>query len=176
MDAGVGTGLALFYWLRFAGLAGLLGFALWLARRRWLAAAPESRARRNLFPCLAILLGFSIYLGLLTVFLAPFLILLVVAIAAFWVMVPALASIMILDLAAKLLGAERDGFWFGAGILAFVAADFLWLGLTGVGHWPGGPGLWPEYLALTSIPAAAAIIWWSYLPGGGGGDIATAFD
>jgi hypothetical protein len=31
------------------------------------------------------------------------------------------------------------------------------------------PELWPEYLALASIPTSAALICWAYLPGGGGG-------
>ena len=176
MDLGLDTGLGLYYWARLAGLSGLLGFALWRARRRWLDSAPEGRARRLLYPCLFILLGFSLYLGLLTFFLNPFAILSIIGIVAFFVAVPALASVLLLDLGAILLGAKRTGRWLGAGIVAFVGVTFLWLGLTGIDE-PVliAPGLLQlEYLTVATIPAAAGILWWAYLPGGEG--IESAFD
>ena len=180
MDLSFDTGIGLYYWVRLVGLGGLLGFAIWRARRRWLEAMPGSAARRILYPCLALLLGFSIYLGLLTIFLNPFWIVYVIAITAFWVVVPAVVSIAILDLGAKLLRAERTGFWLGAGIVAFVAITFLWLGLTGMDE-PVliAPGLLQlEYLTFALIPAAGGILWWAYLPGGadGGTGIETTFE
>jgi hypothetical protein len=179
MDLSLETGIGLYYWVRLAGLGGLLGFALWRARRRWLGAMPESAARRIVYPCLIILLGFSIYLGLLTIFLNPFWIVYVIAVTAFWVAVPAFASVAILDLGAKLLRAERTGLWLGLGIAAFIAITFLWLGLTGVDE-PVliAPGLLQlEYLTFALIPAAAGNLWWAYLPAaGGGGGIETTFE
>ena len=169
MGLGADPATEIFAWLRVAGLAGLLGFALWRARRRWLASAPGDQARRLVYPCLAVLLGSSIYLGLLTIFLAPWLIFYVVAVAAFWVMVPTVASVAAVDLGAKLLRAERTAPWFAGGIVAYVAIAFLWLGLTGRSAMRLIPGLWLETLLLASIPTSAAILWWAYLPGSGGG-------
>jgi hypothetical protein len=179
MDLSLETGIGLYYWARLAGLGGMLGFALWRAHRRWREAAEESPARRILYPCLAILLGFAIYLGLLTIFLNPFMIVYVIVVTAFWVAVPAFASVAILDLGAKLLRAERTGLWLAVGILAFVAVTFLWLVLTGIDE-PVliAPGLLQlEYLTFALIPAAAGTLWWAYLPGaGGGGGIEEAFE
>jgi hypothetical protein len=123
-------------------------------------------------------LGFGLYLGLLTIFLAPLMLFYVAAIVAFWVAVPAIASVAAVDLGAKLLQAERTGFWFGAGIVAFVAVTFIWLGLVGIGPLLLVPGLWLEFLTIASIPVSGAAIWWSFLPGGGsgGGRIAETFE
>jgi hypothetical protein len=159
----------LFYWLRIAALAGLVAFAIVQARRRWLRSTPDDMSRRILLPWLVILAGFSVYLGGLTMLLSPILIFWVVAIVALWVATPAVASIVAVDLGAKLLQAERTGFWLGAGIVAYLAITFIWLGLLGVGALLLVPGLWFELLVLATIPVAAALIWWSYLPGGGGG-------
>lgn len=171
-------GLAILPWLRLAGLVGLLAFAIVQARRRWLRGAPGDQAKRIIFPWLYILIGFSIYLGLFTIVLAPIALFRVVAIVAIWVAVPAVASIAALDAGAKLLQAERTGFWMGAGIIAYLAITFLWLGLRGIGQLLVYPGLWLEFLILATIPAAAAICWWSFLPAerGGGSGIAKTFD
>lgn len=169
MGPGAGT-IELFYWLRFAALAGLLGLCLYRARHRWQSGAADDMAKRILLPWLVILLGYSIYLGLLTILVAPLALFWVVALVALWVAVPAIASIVVVDLGAKLLMAERTGFWLAAGIIAYLAITFIWLGLLGVGPLLLLPGLWPEVLALAATPAAAALIWWSFLPGGGGGD------
>jgi hypothetical protein len=176
MLPGAGT-LEFFYWLRIAALAGLVAFAAVQARRRWQRGAPDNTARRVLLPWLVILAGFSIYLGLFTILLTPLALLWVGAIVALWVAVPAIVSILVVDLGAKLLQAERTGFWLGAGLVAWLAVTFIWLGLLGVGQLLFLPGLWLEFLALATIPAAAALIWWSFLPGGGGGDgIAETFE
>lgn len=174
---GFGGTLELFYWLRIAALGGLVGFAILLARRRWLRAEVGDTAKRILLPWLVILVGFSVYLGGLTFMLSPIAIFWVVAIVALWVAVPAIASIVALDLGAKLLQAERTGFWLGAGIIAYLAVTGIWLGLLGVGPLLLLPGLWLEFIALATIPVAAALIWWSFLPGGGGGsEIAETFE
>jgi hypothetical protein len=173
----VGTTLEFFYWLRFAALAGLLALTLMRARRRWLNAAEGDQARRILLPWAVVIFGFSIYLGLLTVLVAPLAIFWVVAIVALWVAVPAVASIAVLDIGARLMQAERTGFWLGAAIVAYVAVTFLWLGLLGIGPLLLVPGLWLEFLGIASVPVSAAFVWWSYLPGGGGGGgIAEAFE
>ncbi len=166
---GVAGMIETFYWLRFAALAGLLGFAIVQARRRWLRGAPDDMSRRILLPWLVVLAGFSVYLGLLTILVAPIALFWVVAIVAWWVATPAVASIVAVDLGAKLLQAERTGFWLGAGLVAYLAITGIWLGLLGVGPMLLLSGVWLELLALATIPAAAALIWWSYLPGGGGG-------
>lgn len=177
MGFGTSGTVELFYWLRFAALAGLLGLAIGLARRRWLRGGPDDMARRILLPWLVILVGFSIYLGMLSILPNPFWLLWVVAIVALWVAVPAVASILAVDFGARLLQADRTGFWLGAGIVAYVAVTFVWFGLLGVGPLLLLTGLWLEVLALATIPAAAALVWWSYLPGGGGGnEIAETFE
>jgi hypothetical protein len=177
MDSGLGSALESFYWLRFAGLAGLLAFAILRARRRWLNGSPEATAKRIIFPGLALILGFAIYLGLFTIVIAPILVLYVAAVVSFWVAVPAIASIAVVDLGAKLMQAERTGFWLAAGIIAYIAITFLWLSLIGIGPLLFLPALSLEFLALASVPAAAALIWWSYLPGAGGGSrIAETFE
>jgi hypothetical protein len=169
--------IGIFYWLRFAGLAALLVLAIFHARRRWLNGEPGEPTKRVLFPWLAIILGFAIYCGLLSAFLAPVLIFWIVAIVAIWVLIPAIISVLVLDFGAKLLEAERTGFWLGAAIIAYVAITFIWLGLIGLGLLFIVPGLWMETLAITSIPVAAAVTWWSYLPGGGGGSgVARTFE
>ena len=170
--------IELLYWLRFAALAGLVGFTMVMARRRWLRGEEGDMARRILLPWVVILIGFSIYLGLLTIFLSLLALFWVVAIVAIWVAVPAVVSILAIDLGAKLLQAERTGFWLGAGIVAFLAVTFIWLGLLGVGQLLFlAPGLWLEFLALAAVPVAAALTWWSFLPGGGGGSrVAETFE
>ena len=91
--------------------------------------------------------------------------------------VPAIVTVLAVDLGARLLGAERTGFWLGAGLIAYVAITLIWLGLLGVGPLLLLTGLWLEFIALTTIPVAAALIWWSFLPGGGGGSgIAETFE
>ena len=165
------------YWLRLAALAGLLGLTIVQARRRWQRGVPDDMSRRILLPWLVILVGFSLYLGLLTVVLTPIALFWVVAIVALWVAIPSIASIMFVDLAAKLLQAERTGFWLGAGLVAYLAITFIWLGLLGVGQLVFLPGVWLELLALATTPAAAALTWWSFLPGGGGSSrIAETFE
>lgn len=176
MDLDLALEIGLFYWARFAGLAALLVLAIFLARRRWRAGAPGDQARRIIFPWLAVIFGFAIYLGLLGILLSPFVIFWVVGIVAFWVSVPSVATILVLDLGAKLLQAERTGFWLGAGITAYVATLFIWLGLVGVGPLLLFTGLWLETLAIASIAVSAAILWWAFLPGGGGDDVAKAFE
>ena len=90
---------------------------------------------------------------------------------------PSIVSILAVELGAKLLEAERTGFWLGAGIVAFLAITFIWLGLYGIGPLLFLPGLWLEVLLLCSVPVAAAVSWWSFLPGGGGGGgIAKTFE
>ena len=169
--------IELFYWLRLAALAGLVAFAIVQARRRWRSGAPDDMARRILLPWLSILVGFSIYLGLLTILLNLLALFWVAAIVALWVAVPAIVSILAVDLGGKLLQAERTGFWLGAGLIAYLAVTFIWLGLLGVGPLLFLPGLWLEFLALATIPAAAALTWWSFLPGGGGGsEVARTFE
>jgi hypothetical protein len=174
----LGPTLDLLYWLRLAALAGLLGLCIHWARRHWRRDGPDDMSRRVLLPWLVILIGFSIYLGGLTMLVAPIAIFTVAVIVALWVAVPAIASILVVDLGAKLLGAERTGFWLGGGIIAYVAVTFIWLGLLGVGQLLLIPGLWLEFLALATTPAAAALIWWSFLPSAGGGSrgIETTFD
>jgi hypothetical protein len=173
---GAGT-IELFYWLRLAALAALLAFAIVQARRRWQNGAPDDTARRVLLPWLVILIGFSIYLGLLTILLSLIMLFWVVAIVAIWVAVPAIVSILAVDLGGKLLQAERTGFWLVAGLIVYLAITFIWLGLLGVGQLLFVPGLWLEFLALATIPAAAALVWWSFLPGvGGGSGIAKTFE
>ena len=164
------------YWLRLAALAGLLALAILRARQRWLRGEAGDQARRILFPWLNVILGFSIYLGLLTILFAPLMIFWVVAIVALWVATPAIASIVVVDLGAKLMQAERTGFWLGAALIAFVAITFAWLGLLGLGPLLLVPGLWLEWLAIASVPASAAFIWWSWLPVAGREDIARAFE
>jgi hypothetical protein len=177
MGLGAASTIELLYWLRLAALAGLLGFTIVQARRRWLRGGPDDMARRILLPWLVILFGFSIYLGLLTILISPIALFWVVAIVAFWVAVPAVASILVVDLGAKLLQAERTGFWLGAGLVAYLAVTLIWLGLLGIGPLLLQIGLWLELLALGTIPAAGALVWWSYLPGGGGGSgIAETFE
>ena len=168
--------LEFFYWLRLAALAGLLALTMVQARRRWSNGAPGHTARRILLPWLAVITGFSLYLGLLTILFAPLIIFWVVAIVAIWVAVPAIVSILVLDLGARLLQADRTGFWLGAGLIAFVAITFAWLGLLGIGPLLFVPGLWLEWLALASVPVSAALVWWGYLPDRSGDDISTAFE
>jgi hypothetical protein len=178
MGFGVGSPFELLYWLRLAALAGMVGLAIAQARRRWLRAEEgDALARRILYPSLTAILGFAIYLGLFTVVLAPVMLLYVVAIVAIWVAVPAIVSVLAVDLGARALAAERAGFWLGAGLIAYVAITLIWLGLLGVGPLLLLTGLWLEFIALTTIPVAAALIWWSFLPGGGGGSgIAETFE
>jgi hypothetical protein len=177
MGLGLDSAIGLFYWLRIAGLAGLLALAIVLAWRRWLNGAPGEPTKRVLMTWLAIVLGFAIYGGLLSAFLAPALIFWLAAIVAIWVLIPAVISVMVLDFGAKLLEAERTGFWLAAGIIAYVAVTFIWLGLIGLGLLFMVPGLWLETLAITSIPVTAAVTWWSFLPGGGGGSgVAKTFE
>src|SRR5205085_6753326 len=147
MLPGAGT-LELFYWLRLGALAGLVAFAAVRARRRWQDGAPDDTGRRILLPWLMILVGFSIYLGLFTILINPLALLWVGAIVALWVAVPAIVSILAVDLGAKLLQAERTGFWLGASLVAWLAITFIWLGLLGVGQLLFLPGLWLEFLAL----------------------------
>ena len=176
MLPGAGT-IEFFYWLRLGALAGLVAFAAVRARRRWQEGAPDDTGRRILLPWLVILVGFSIYLGLFTVLLNLFALFWVAAIVALWVAVPSIVSILAVDLGGKLLQAERTGFWLGAGLVAYLAITFIWLGLLGVGPLLFLPGLWLEFLALATIPAAAALVWWSFLPGGGGASgIAKTFE
>lgn len=177
MFPGADPSLELFFGLRFGGLAGLLVLAIFLARRRWRDVAEGDQARRIIFPWLAVILGFSIYLGLLSIFLAPFVIFWVIAMVAFWVAVPSVVTILLLDLGAKLLQADRTGFWLGAGIIAYVASAFIWLSLVGIGPLLLFSGLWLEVLALASIPVSAAVLWWAYLPGGDeGSGVAKTFE
>ncbi len=168
--------LEFFYWLRFAALAGLLALTLMQARRRWAKGEPGDTARRILLPWLAVIVGFSFYLGLLAVLIAPLMIFWVVAIVAIWVAVPAIVSILVIDLGAKLLEADRTGFWLGAALTAFLAVAFAWLGLLGIGPLLLVPGLWLEWLAIASVPASAAFVWWSYLPDRSGDSISQAFE
>lgn len=91
--------------------------------------------------------------------------------------VPSIVSILAIDFGARLMEAERTGFWLGAGIVAYLAFTFIWLGLFGVGPLLFLPEAWLEVLLLASVPVAGALIWWSFLPGGGGGDeVARAFE
>lgn len=166
----------LFYWLRFVGLAALLGFALHRARRRWLNNEPGDQSRAILLAWLAVMVGFSLYMGLLAMFIAPIAIFYVVAVVAVFVAVPSLVTIAIFDVGARLLQADRTGFWLGAGVVGFVAATFLWLGLLGVGPLLLFPGLWLEWLAIASVPAAGALVWWSFLPDRSGDSISKAFE
>jgi hypothetical protein len=156
MLPGAGT-IELFYWLRLAALAGLVAFAAVQARRRWLRSAEGDTTRRILLPWLVLPTGFSIYLGLLTIFLNLIALFWVAAIVALWVAVPAIVSILVVDLGGKLLEAERTGFWLGAALITYLAITFIWLGLLGVGQLLFLPGLWLEFLALATIPAAAAL-------------------
>lgn len=177
MGFGAASTIELLYWLRLAALAGLFGFVLVQARRRWLRGAAGDTARRILLPWAVILTGFSIYLGLFTVIITPLALFWVVAIVALWVAVPAIASILAVDFGAKLLQAERTGFWLGAGIASYLAVTFIWLGILGVGQLLFIPGVWLELLALTATPAAAALTWWSFLPGAeGGSEVAATFE
>ena len=164
------------YWARLAALAALLGFAIVRGRRRWLRGEAGDQPRRIIFPWLTMILGFSIYLGLFSILFAPLTIFTVVAIVALWVAVPAVATIVAVDLGAKQLQWERTGFWLGAGIIAFVAVTFAWLGLLGLGPLLLIPGLWLEWLAIASVPASAALVWWSYLPDESGDHISKAFE
>ena len=166
----------LVYWLRLAALAALLGFAIHRARRRWLNGAPGDQPRAILLAWLAVLVGFSLYVGLLAILVAPLAIFFVVAVVAVWVAVPALVTIAIFDIGARLLQADRTGFWLGAALVGFVAATFLWLGLLGAGPLLLLPGLWLEWLALASVPAAGALVWWSFLPDRSGDSISRAFE
>lgn len=172
-----GGTLELFYWLRVAALAGMVALAVVRARRRWLGSAEADTSRRILLPWIAMITGYAIYLGAFTILLAPFLIFSVVATVALWVAVPSIVSILAIDFGARLLEAERTGFWLGAGIVAYLAFTFIWLGLFGIGPLLFLPEAWLEVLLLSSVPVMAALIWWSYLPGGGGGDaVARTFD
>ena len=170
-------GLELFYLLRLGALAGLLSFSVVRARGRWARGEPEDQGRRILIPWITVIFGFCVYLGGFTILFHPLIILYVVAVVAVWVAVPSVASIVVVDLGAKLLKAERSGFWLGAAIIAFVAIAFAWLGLLGLGPLLLVPGLWVEFIALASIPASAAILWWSWLPEASGGEnIAETFE
>jgi hypothetical protein len=176
VDGSVGT-IGLLYLLRLAALAGLVGLAMAQARRGWLRAADgDNLARRILFPSLAAILGFAIYLGLFTMLVAPIALFWVLAIVAIWVAVPAIVSVVVVDLGARLLQAERNGFWLGVGLVAYVAITFIWLGLLGVGPLLLFSGLWLEFIALATVPIAAALIWWSFLPGGDDAGIAETFE
>src|SRR4051812_40418229 len=126
MEFGLDPGLAFLPWLRLAALVGLLGFAILRARLRWLRAAEADQPRRILLPWAAMILGFAIYLGLFTLFLMPFLIFSVVAAVFLWVAVPSIVSILVIEFGAKLLEAERTGFWLAAGIVAYLAITFIW--------------------------------------------------
>lgn len=162
-------GAGLLYWLRVAALAGLLGFAIHKARRRWLESAGEHRGRRIFYPWLVLVTGFALYMGALAVFLSPIIILYLGAIVALWVVVPAIVSVLILEFGGRLVEAERTGFWLGAGIIACLAMTVIWFGIFGLAPLLTIPQLWLEYLILASVPAAAAISWWGFLPDGGGG-------
>jgi hypothetical protein len=164
------------YWLRLAALAALLAFAMYRARQRWLNGEPGDQSRAILLAWLAVMTGFSLYVGLLAVFFAPIAIFYVVAVVAVFVAVPALVTIAIFDVGARLLQADRTGFWLGAALVGFVAATFLWLGLLGAGPLLLLPGLWLEWLALASVPAAGALVWWSFLPDRSGDSISKAFE
>jgi len=173
----VDRAIALFYWPRFLGLAALPAVAIYRARRRWLDAEPDSQAKRIIFPWLSILFGFAVFMGLLSIFLLPWLIFYLAAIVSLWIALPALASIAVLDLGARLARARRTAFWLAAGIVAYVAVTALWLVWLGGGEMPAVALFWLDYLAVAAIPVTAAIIWWSYLPGGSGGDaVARTFD
>ena len=174
---GAGGTIALFYWFRVAALAGLVALAIVRARRRWLRSAEADTSRRILLPWLAMTAGYAIYLGALTILLVPFRIFYVAATVALWVAVPSVVSILAIDVGARLLQAERTGFWLAAGIVAFLAVTFIWLGLFGVGPLLFLPEAWLEVLLLAAVPVAGALIWWSFLPGGGeGGGIAETFE
>ena len=179
MGLGGEGAIAALYLLRLAALAGLVGFGILQARRRRPEVEEGSDlARRFLLPWLVIVVGFAIYLGLFTVLLVPAALFWVAAVVLLWVAVPAIASVAAVDLTARLLRAERTGVWLAAAIIAFVGLTLLWLGLFGLPVLALLSGLWQEVLALASIPVAAALIWWSFLPGEGGGDggIAETFE
>jgi hypothetical protein len=172
-----GYGLGLLPWLRLAALAGLLAWSILRARRRWLRGEPDDQSRRILLPWIELLAGFSIYLGLFTILLMPVLLFQVVATVLLWVATPAIVSIVVVDLGAKAMQAERTGFWLGAGLVAWLAITFIWLSMLGIGDLLFVPGLWFELMILCLAPAAAAISWWSWLPGSGGGSgIAETFE
>lgn len=167
----------LFYWLRVALIAGLLGLAIYKARRRWQDSAPADPARRIFYPWLTLVLGFAVYMGALTVFLAPVIIFYLGALVALWVVVPAILSVLILEFGGRLVEAERTGLWLGAGILACLAMTVIWLGMFGLAPFLTIPELWLEYLVLAAVPAAAAISWWGFLPGeGGAGAVSRTFE
>lgn len=166
----------LIYWLRLASLAGLLGFAIHRARRRWLSGEPGDQSRAILLSWLAVMVGFSLYAGLVAAFIAPIVVFYVVAVVAVWVAVPSLVTIAIFDVGARLLQGDRTAFWLGAALVGFVAATFLWLGLLGAGPLLLFPGLWLEWLAIASVPAAGALVWWSFLPDRSGDSISKAFE
>src|ERR1044072_6472617 len=100
---GAGGTIALFYSFRVAALARLVALAIARARRRWLRSAEADTARRILLPWLAMTVGYAIYLGALTILLAPFLIFYVAAMVALWVVVPSIVSIMAIDFGDSLL-------------------------------------------------------------------------
>jgi hypothetical protein len=162
--------------VRLGAVAALLAGALLLARRRWLKGGEGDQSRRILLAWATAVFGFALYLGLLTALFAPLAIFWVVAIVAIWVALPSLVSIAVLDIGAKLMQAERTGFWLGAAVIAYVAVTFAWLGLLGVGPLLLVPQLWLEWLAVASVPASAALVWWSWLPDRNGDSISSAFD
>lgn len=165
------------YWLRIAALGGLLAFVIIKARWRWQDGAAADAAKRLFYPWLVLVTGCALYLGLFTIILAPVLIFYLVAILAVWVVGPALVSVGLLEIGGRLAGAERTGFWLGAAIIACLAMTIIWLGIFGLGAFLTIPQLWLEYLALATVPTAAAICWWGFLPGiSGAGEVSKTFD
>ena len=175
LDLYLGAGLL--YWLRIGVLVALLGFTIYMARRRWQEGAPAHQARRIFYPWLVLVVGFANYLGVVYFLLAPVVIIYLLAILALWVVLPALISVALLDVGARLAEAERTGFWLVAGIVACLAMTVIWFGIFGLSALLTVPQLWLEYLALATIPAAAAISWWSFLPGDRAvADVSKAFE
>ncbi len=164
--------------VRLLGVIGLLVFAVLFARHRATKALPGDQTRRILFAGLTFMLGSALGLGLLLMLLSPAAILGFLILIAIWIGTPALISIALVDVGAWAAEAERTAFWLGAGIVAYVALTFIWIGLVFGGIEPPLlPTLWIELLLIALVPVSAALIWWSYLPGeSGGGGIAETFE
>jgi hypothetical protein len=155
--------------LVIAYLLALLGGAIQFAYRSARNVPGSSdQSRRILIPACAFTLGITVYSLLALAGRAGTSFVVVTAFTAFIINgVGSLVLISLVDVVAKSMGARRTRSWLIAGLAAFVGSVALAL-LISTGAFSGSGIavlLQPDLIALIILAAAAALIWWSYLPG-----------
>ncbi len=142
--------------------AALLLLALSVLFARAVRFTGPSRARRILLPALFFTFDSMLVLLLPQLFLGtPLFPLGGVGIGLLLTLLIALAAALVAEGMVFALDAERTPHWLGAGIVAAILLTYAGLGLM-----IGGLIFRPEPFALAPalVAAAAAIVWWPYLP------------